>query len=164
MSCLFHFSLPQYSQTVSRDGPGGSSTMDYLRDPPPPPKHSRNRRLKDWWNSDFFLCQAFSSKIEPEEEKVIQSLPKLRQELHTNRIQKHTFLIFVKPSFWTTVARFCIDFKSPGIRTSMQKRSKSLPRRSITKVLRKNKPLSLFSRKTRKLTFKVHSKGAPKSS
>ena len=34
MSCLFHFSSPQYSQTVSREGLGVSSTMDYLQKPP----------------------------------------------------------------------------------------------------------------------------------
>ena len=63
----------------------------------------------------------------------------MTRHLHTNRIPKHSFLNFVKPSFWTTLAWFCLDFTFPGIRTSMQKLSKSLPKRSIAKVLRKRK-------------------------
>ena len=61
----------------------------------------------------------------------------MTRHLHTNRIQTHTFLIFMKPSFWATLAWFCIDFTSPGIRTFMQKRPKSLPRRSKTKFQEK---------------------------
>ena len=79
----------------------------------------------------------------------------MTQRLHTNRIQKHTFTIFVKPSFWTILLWFCIDFTSPGMRTSMQMRTKSLPRRSITKLRRQNIPRSLFWRRTWKSTFKT---------
>ena len=109
-----------------------------LSTPPSPQKPSRNRTLKSDKIMNAFYVKHFPKKTEPEEEKVTQSLPKWRNVCIPIAYFSETYM---RPSFWTTLAWFCMDFKFPRVRPQ------SLPRRSITKVRRKNHPRSLFQKK-----------------
>ena len=99
-----------------------------------------------------FYVNTFLQKPSPRQRKSPKAPPAMTQYFHTICIQQHTFLIFVKPWFWTTLLWFCSYFTSPCIKTLVQKRPKNIPRKQTTKVQRKSSPRSAAWRKTWKLT------------